>query len=106
MKYSTHGHLTVDLWRQLTTPFEMDTQTPFQRAFKETVKQVEAREESKLIPTIAGFVAVAGVYAAAGILIVGDGPLPFGDVIAVGLLAIPDALIFAFGYSLADYFFD
>jgi hypothetical protein len=102
MKYSTHGHLTVDLWRQLTTPFEMNSQTPFEMAFKETVKQVDAREESKLIPTIAGFVAVAAVYAAVPILVASDGPLPFGDVIAIGLLAIPDAVIFAIAYNLFD----
>jgi hypothetical protein len=103
MKYSTHGHLTVDTWRQLTSSFQMENlQIPFERAFKETVKQVDTREESKLIPTIAGFAAVAAVYAAVPVLVAADGPLPFGDLIAVGLLAIPDAMIFTFGYNLFD----
>ena len=102
MKYSSHGHLTVDTWRQLVNTYEIDMQTPFTKAIQETVKQVSNRPESKMIPTIAGFAAVGAVYAAAGILVVGDGPLPMGDAVAAGLLLIPDAAIFAFGYSLFD----
>jgi hypothetical protein len=102
MKYETHGHLTVDSWRQLIIFNEVNTKIPLTKAIQETVKQVRSPGESKLIPTMAGFAAVASVYAAVPVLVAADGPLPFGDVIAVGLLAIPDAAIFAFGYSLFD----
>lgn len=102
MKYETHGHLTVDSWRQLIAFNEVNTKIPLTKAIQETVKQVRSPGESLLIPTMAGFAAVASVYAAVPVLVASDGPLPFGDVIAVGLLAIPDAAIFAFGYSLFD----
>jgi len=102
MKYPSHGNLTVDTWRQATKFNEINAKIPLTRAVQETVKQLQSSGESKLIPTIAGFAAVASVYAAVPVLVAADGPLPFGDVIAVGLLAIPDAAIFAFGYSLFD----
>ena len=102
MQYSTHGHLTVDSWRQLISFNDVNMKNPRDKAIKETVKQVLAPGESKLIPTVAGFAAVAAVYAAVPVLVAADGPLPFGDAIAVGLLAIPDSAIFAFGYSLFD----
>ena len=102
MKYPTHGNLSIDQWRQMSQEFEFATTIPIVRAFESTANSLSSRKESKLIPTMAGFAAVAGVYAAVPALVVVDGPLPFGDAIAVGLLAIPDAAIFAFGYSLFD----
>ena len=102
MKYETHGHLTIDTWRQLIKFNDVNSKIPMTKAVQETVKQMSKRKESKLIPTMAGFASVAAVYAAVPALVVSDGPLPFGDAIAVGLLAIPDAAIFAFGYGLFD----
>ena len=102
MKYNTHGSLTVDSWRQLIKFNDVNSKIPMTKAIQETVKQYQKRSESELIPTIAGFATVAAVYAAVPVLVVADGPLPFGDLIAAGLLAIPDAAIFAFGYSLFD----
>ncbi|AXH73701.1 MAG: hypothetical protein [Cressdnaviricota sp.] len=102
MKYPSHGHLTVDDWRQYIKINEVNAKIPLTKAVQETVKQIRAPGKSKLIPTMAGFTAVASVYAAVPVLVAADGPLPFGDVLAVGLLAIPDAAIFAFGYSLFD----
>jgi len=101
MKYGTHGNLTVDAWRQ--DIFREVNMTPIiHRSVKTTVKEIIRRKESKILPTIAGFAAVGTVYTAAAVLAVADGPLPFGDAIAVGLLAIPDAAIYAFGYELFD----
>lgn len=102
MKYETHGNLTIDSWRQLIKFNDVNSKIPMTKAIQETVKQVSKRKESKLIPTMAGFASVAAVYAAAPVLVASDGPLPFGDAIAVALLAIPDAAIFAFGYGLFD----
>jgi len=102
MKYPSHGHLIVDDWRQLTTLTEVNMKIPLTKAVEETVKQIRSPGESKLIPTMAGFATVAAVYAAVPVLVAADGPLPFGDVIAVGLLAIPDAALFGFGYALFD----
>ncbi len=102
MKFSTHGNLSIDQWREQNVIDSSNTTLPLLMALKETVKQVSKRKESKLIPTMAGFATVAAVYAAVPVLVVADGPLPFGDVIAIGLLAIPDAAIFAFGYGLFD----
>lgn len=55
-----------------------------------------------LVPHVAGLTALAITYGLAGALALGDGPLPFGDVIAVGILAIPDPLIYYAGYSMFD----
>ncbi len=102
MNYETHGKLTIDSWRQLIKFNDVNSKIPMTKAVQETVKQLSKRKESKLIPTIAGFASVAAVYSAVPVLVAADGPLPFLDVIAVGLLAIPDAAIFAFGYGLFD----
>jgi len=102
MKYSSHGRLSVDQWRQLISFNDVNMKKPIEKAVQATVKDAMKRKESKLIPSIAGFAAVAGVYAIVPALVVADGPLPFGDAIAVGLLAIPDYAIYAFGYSLFD----
>jgi len=101
MKYSTHGSLTLDQWRSNVFG-AINTDEIIRRSVRTSVKEITRRKESKIIPTIAGFAAVGTVYTAAAVLAVADGPLPFGDAIAVGLLAIPDAAIFAFGYELFD----
>ena len=46
----------------------------------------------------AGFLALAAVYAAAGVLAVV--PTPWTKVGAAGLMAIPDAIVFGAGYSM------
>lgn len=51
---------------------------------------------------IGGLVAVGASYAAIGFLVVIDGPLPFGDAIAVGIAAVPDAAWYGLGYWLAE----
>jgi len=101
MFYSSHGNLTVDTWRVSTTQILIDNFSSIE-SLVITQSNRALFGDSDLIPTIAGFAAVATVYAAAGALAVADGPLPFGDAIAVGLLAIPDYAIYAFGYSLFD----
>jgi len=65
-------------------------------------KDLRPAKDSKIIPHLAGLTAVGGVYVAAGALVAMDGPLPFGDALAVGLLAIPDVAIYAVGYSMFD----
>ena len=59
-------------------------------------------DRSDLIPHVAGLSALALSYGAAGALIAMDGPLPFGDAIAVGILAVPDIVIYGVAYSLFD----
>lgn len=104
MKYSTHANLTVDLWRQAVEFVPEGMKTPLTRAIETTASEIE--DESRLIPTIGGFVAVAAVYAVVPVLVVADGPLLFGDAIAAGLLAIPDPVIFAFGYNVTEWIID
>jgi len=101
MKYLTHGNLTVDEWRRTSFRMLMDNQDVIESLVRVNASSLAAGD-TDIIPTIAGFAAVGTVYAVAGALAVADGPLPFGDAIAVGLLAIPDSVIFAFGYSLFD----
>lgn len=65
-------------------------------------EELRPTDQSKIIPHLAGLTAVGGVYVAAGALVAMDGPLPFGDALALGLLAIPDVAVYAIGYSLFD----
>jgi len=102
MKYGTHGNLTVDTWRKMISFNDINMKKPRDKAIIAAVKDYQKRDEFNLVATVAGFATVAAVYAAVPILVASDGPLPFGDAIAVGLLAIPDAAIFAFGYELFD----
>jgi len=102
MKYGTHGNLTVDTWRKMISFNDVNMKKPRDKAIRAAVKDYQKRDEINLVATVAGFAAVAAVYAAVPVLVAADGPLPFGDAIAVGLLAIPDAAIFAFGYELFD----
>ena len=55
-----------------------------------------------LVPHVAGITALALTYGLAGALALGDGPLPFGDAIALGILAVPDPIIYLAAYSLFD----
>jgi len=101
MKYPTHGELTVDHWRSSAFRLIQDNYDVIDSLVRTKSFDV-ASGDAELIPTIAGFAAVGTVYAISGALVVADGPLPFGDAIAAGLLAIPDSVIFAFGYQLFD----
>ena len=51
---------------------------------------------------VGGVGALIGAYSLAGVLVVADGPLPYGDVIAAGILLIPDVVIYGIGYDLAS----
>ncbi len=101
MKYKTHGLLTVDQWRK-----EVSTSIPGTANIILTNAAVlsaqRTTKKSKLIPTMAGFAAVASVNAAGVGLIALDGPAPILDPLGMGLLAIPDSVVFAFGYGLFD----
>lgn len=51
---------------------------------------------------IGGLMAVGASYAAIGFFVVIDGPLPFGDAIAVGIALVPDPVWYGLGYWLAE----
>ena len=51
---------------------------------------------------IGGLTALAATYSIAGVLAIADGPLPFGDAIAVGILAVPDPVIYGIGFAIAE----
>lgn len=67
-----------------------------------TVPDYATETSSNVIPHVAGMTAVGLSYMAAGALVAADGPLPFGDAIAVGILAVPDVVWYGIGYSLFD----
>jgi len=101
MFYSDYGNFSVDSWREeVSSSLVLNSSSIAIAIARASGKQV--KKDSKLVPTIAGFVAVGAVYTAATALVLVDGPLPFGDAIAAGLIAIPDAVIFHWGYSLFD----
>jgi hypothetical protein len=60
----------------------------------------EGYDTSKIIPHVAGLTTLGLSYAAVGALVLGDGPLPFGDAIALGIIAVPDIVWYGIGYSL------
>jgi hypothetical protein len=63
----------------------------------------EIREDNdELIPHIAGLSVLGLSYAAAGALVAIDGPLPFGDAIAAGIILVPDVVWYGLGYALFD----
>jgi uncharacterized protein (DUF697 family) len=41
-------------------------------------------------------------YMVAAGLVAFDGPLPFGDALALGIVAVPDVVWYGIGYSLFD----
>ena len=57
-------------------------------------------KDSDIIPHVAGIAAVGLSYTVAGALVLADGPLPFGDVVALGILAVPDIIWYGVGYAL------
>lgn len=59
-----------------------------------------ALQNPDIIPHVAGMAAVGLTYTVAGLLIAGDGPLPFGDAIAVGILVVPDVVWYGIGYAM------
>jgi len=61
-----------------------------------------APQDPDLIPHAAGIATVGLSYAVAAALIAGDGPLPFGDVVAAGILLVPDVVWYGIGYTLFD----
>jgi len=60
----------------------------------------DAPQEPDLVPHVAGMAMVGLSYTVAGALIAFDGPLPFGDAVALGILAVPDVIWYGVGYSL------
>lgn len=62
---------------------------------------VETRGED-LVPHVAGLTFVAASYGLAVGLAAMDGPFLAGDVLAVGVLAVPDVVWYGIGYSLFD----
>jgi len=101
MKFKTHGALSVDQWRK-----EVSTSIPGTAALILSDAAVMAasktKKDSKLIPTLGGFAAVAAVNAAGVGLIALDGPAPVLDIFGMALLAIPDPVVFAWGYDIFD----
>lgn len=62
----------------------------------------EGAEPDALMPHLAGLTTLGLSYAVAGALVAIDGPLPFGDAVAIGILAVPDLVWYGLGYSLFD----
>jgi hypothetical protein len=62
----------------------------------------EGAEPTDLMPHMAGLTTLGLSYAAAAALMAIDGPLPFGDVVAIGILAVPDLVWYGLGYALFD----
>lgn len=70
--------------------------------YLEEVADAATSNRDDLVPHVAGLTFVAGSYGLAVALAAGDGPLPFGDAIAVGIIAVPDVVWYGMGYSLFD----
>lgn len=61
-----------------------------------------ASQDPNLLPHVAGLTAVGLSYVVAAGLVAFDGPLPFGDALALGIVAVPDLVWYGIGYSLFD----
>jgi len=70
--------------------------------FLEEVGDAVLDSDVDLVPHVAGLGAVAMSYGLAVSLAASDGPLPFGDALALGILAVPDVVWYGIGYSLFD----
>jgi len=70
--------------------------------FLEEVGDAALDSDVNLVPHVAGLGAVAMSYGLAVSLAASDGPLPFGDALALGILAVPDVVWYGIGYSLFD----
>jgi hypothetical protein len=66
------------------------------------LSEPKAAEPTDLTPHLAGMTFLGLSYAAAAALVAIDGPLPFGDVVAIGILAVPDIVWYGIGYALFD----
>jgi hypothetical protein len=62
----------------------------------------EGFDSSNTMAHVAGATAVGLSYAASAGLMAIDGPLPFTDMLALGILAVPDVVWYGIGYSLFD----
>lgn len=62
----------------------------------------EGYDSSNVTAHVAGATAVGLSYAAAAGLMAIDGPLPFADMLGLGILAVPDVVWYGIGYSLFD----
>ena len=101
MKIKTHGNLTVDQWRkEVAHSYSNTGQLILMDAAISAASRT--KKTSKLIPTIGGFAAMAAVNAAGVALIALDGPAPVLDMFGLALLAIPEPVVFAWGYDLFD----
>ena len=70
--------------------------------YLEETANAASSDRVDLIPHVAGLTFVAASYGLAVSLAASDGPLPFGDAIAVGIIAVPDVVWYGIGYSLFD----
>ena len=70
--------------------------------FLEEVGDAVLDSDVDLVPHVAGLGAVAMSYGLAVSLAASDGPFPFGDALALGILAVPDVVWYGIGYSLFD----
>lgn len=70
--------------------------------FLEEVGDAVLDSDVDLVPHVAGLGAVAMSYGLAVALAASDGPLPFGDALALGIIAVPDVVWYGIGYSLFD----
>lgn len=59
-------------------------------------------QEPELLPHVAGMTVLGLSYMAAAGLVAIDGPFPFGDALALGIVAVPDVVWYGIGYSLFD----
>jgi len=70
----------------------------------EDVKSLETTggEKKDVIPHVAGITVLGMSYAAAAALVAVDGPFPFGDAVAAGIILVPDVVWYGIGYALFD----
>jgi hypothetical protein len=59
-------------------------------------------QEPELMPHVAGMTVLGLSYMVAAGLVAIDGPFPFGDALALGIVAVPDVVWYGIGYSLFD----
>jgi len=104
MKFSSHGQLTVDAWRQDLESFGAgDPDALAMNSFRvASSHMISNPEEQDWVATFGATAAVYAVNALAVSSILIDGPLPFGDVIGYSLFMIPDAKIYGYVYDKLD----
>ena len=104
MKFPSHGHLSLDQWRQDLESFGAgDFDKLAMDSFRVASQHMTSNpDEQDWIATFAATAAVFGVNTLATSAILIDGPLPFGDVLGYGLFMIPDSKIYGSVYSMFD----